>query len=89
VSPQIAQYYHPIVLTVDRVSWCGEYQLVEAEVEPLAKFESGLVEGAGVGEAEFLVEGDAGGVGHVDRADHGVIFLGLGSGDELLEERSA
>jgi hypothetical protein len=33
--------------------------LAEAEVEPLAEFESGLVDGAGAGEVEFFVAGDA------------------------------
>src|SRR5271166_5136690 len=73
-------------LAVDRFIGRLEDQLIEREIEPPAKFESGLPDRSRMREAEALVKRDAAAIRKVDATDHYVILLAPCRVNQTLHE---
>src|SRR5580765_220928 len=71
----------------NRIMRCGQDQLIKYEIQPAAKFETGLPNGAAMHKSETLVKTDAYRVGGVDRSDENVITLLLGGSYDFLQEQ--
>src|ERR1044071_9847090 len=65
---------------------CGQHQFIKGEIQPSAKFEAGLSNGAAMNKSKTLVEPDARRVGGVDSAHQNVIVLPLRHGDDFPEQ---
>src|SRR5690606_35151951 len=76
-------------LPINGCVWCLENTLVECNIEPASKFKTGLADGAGMAESQFLMKRDAGAIAAIDAADHHVILLLFGLGNELLHQQQS
>jgi hypothetical protein len=52
--------HYGLVLTIDRLIGCIQYQLIKGQIQPIPKFKSRLLDCACMVKAEGLMEGNAG-----------------------------
>lgn len=74
------------VSAVAGLSRRGQDQLIKFEIQPATEFETRLLDARAMDEAQAAMQGDAGGVGGVDAADHHVVILLGGGGDGFAEQ---
>ena len=78
-----------VLLAVHRIYRGFKEELPEPEIQPAAKLEPRLSDRSSMSEAELFMHCDAARVGYVNPADHAMVVLLLGGGDELLHECKA
>src|SRR5258708_8098966 len=72
--------------SIDRMSRRIEDELVKAQIQPPAKFETNVRHRCGSLESKTFVQGHAAGIGRIDAADQDVVILLPGALDDLFEQ---